>query len=84
MAPGIGDAADMDRAISTIILCGVLAAGFVPLVRRIADLAFQQMELAGRNPSDAMPFLGTAPAASRAATLEDREREADALMMAHP
>jgi len=67
---------------SAILLCGAITAGIVPLVRRIAGLVFQQLVLA--EPSQMVPFLAAASAASRPESLLDRECEADALMITHP
>ena len=67
MDPFISDQVTSDRA-SAILLCGLLAAGFVPLVRRIAEPMIQAM----------------VPAERDAARSGLAEAEADALMTAHP
>ncbi|HVM83849.1 MAG TPA: hypothetical protein VMW18_08175 [Candidatus Binatia bacterium] len=60
----------MDRAISTIVFCGVLAAaGTAPvsfLYRRFAELVFREINPAERDAAGS------------------EHAEADALMMAHP
>jgi hypothetical protein len=55
----------MDRAISTIVLYGALAAavGTLPLAllyRRLTIVVFQEMVLAQKDPGGAAPFLRTA------------------------
>jgi hypothetical protein len=74
-----GGSSDMDRAINTLVLYGTLAAaiGTVPLAllyRRITVFVFQEMVLVEK---DRVPH-------THPKSLEEREREAEALMEAHP
>jgi hypothetical protein len=64
----------MDHAISTLFACGMTTAAFgiAPLARRI---------LSGENPGAATRHTSREAGQE---TLEQQEREADALMRAHP